>query len=67
MVLKGRLVIQLREGDVTINEGEFAIIPHGVEHKPVAEEETHVLLMEPKSTRNTGTENNERTVEPDWL
>lgn len=67
MVLKGRLVINLRDGAVTINEGEFAIIPHGVEHKPVADEEVHVLLMEPKSTLNTGTEKTERTVEPEWL
>lgn len=67
LVVSGHLVIKLRDGDVHINEGEFAIIPHGVEHKPVAEEEVHVLLMEPKSTRNTGTEENDRTVEPDWL
>jgi mannose-6-phosphate isomerase-like protein (cupin superfamily) len=67
LVVKGHLVIKLRDGDVTINEGEFIIIPHGVEHMPVAEEEVHVLLMEPKSTKNTGTEENDRTVEPDWL
>lgn len=67
MVLKGSLVIKLRDGDVRINEGEFVIIPHGVEHMPVAEQEVHVLLMEPKSTRNTGNVENERTVETDWL
>jgi mannose-6-phosphate isomerase-like protein (cupin superfamily) len=67
MVIKGNLVIKLRDGEVHIREGEFAIIPHGVEHMPVAEEEVHVLLMEPKSTRNTGNVENERTVNTDWL
>jgi mannose-6-phosphate isomerase-like protein (cupin superfamily) len=67
MVIKGSLVIKLRDGDVQIGEGEFAIIPHGVEHMPVAKEEVHVLLMEPKSTRNTGNVENERTVITDWL
>jgi mannose-6-phosphate isomerase-like protein (cupin superfamily) len=45
-----------------LNEGEFAIVPHGVEHLPIAPEETHVLLLEPKSTLNTGNVRNERTV-----
>ncbi|NLF50120.1 MAG: cupin domain-containing protein [Leptolinea sp.] len=67
LVIKGSLVIKLRDGDVRIGEGEFVIIPHGVEHMPIAEEEVHVLLMEPKSTRNTGNIENERTVETDWL
>jgi mannose-6-phosphate isomerase-like protein (cupin superfamily) len=67
LVVSGHLVIKLRDGDVHIYEGEFVIIPHGVEHMPIAEEEVHVLLMEPKSTKNTGTEENDRTVEPEWL
>jgi hypothetical protein len=48
--------------DLWINEGEFVIIPHGVEHLPVAEEEVQVVLLEPKLTLNTGNVQNERTV-----
>ena len=62
LVVKGRLLIQLRDGDLWLEEGEFAIIPKGVEHRPVAEQEAHVLLLEPKSTLNTGNVTNERTV-----
>lgn len=67
LVLKGRLVIKLRDRDITLEEGEFVIIPKGVEHKPVAEEECHLLLLEPKTTLNTGTERNERTAEAAWI
>jgi mannose-6-phosphate isomerase-like protein (cupin superfamily) len=63
LVVKGRLVIKLRDRDIILEEGEFAIIPKGVEHKPVAEEEAHILLLEPKSTLNTGNVRNEKTVE----
>jgi mannose-6-phosphate isomerase-like protein (cupin superfamily) len=63
LVIKGRLLIKLRDGDLWINEGEYAIIPHGVEHCPVAEEEVHLLLLEPKDTLNTGNVQNERTRE----
>jgi len=62
LVVKGRLVLKLRDRDLVLGPGEFAIIPRGVEHLPVAEEETHVLLLEPKSTLNTGNVRNERTV-----
>jgi len=62
LVCKGRLTIQLRERDVMLEEGEFLVVPAGVEHRPVAEEEAHVLLFEPKSTLNTGNIRNERTV-----
>jgi mannose-6-phosphate isomerase-like protein (cupin superfamily) len=61
MVVKGRLTIRFREQDVTLEEGEFLVVPHGVEHKPVAREEAHVLLFEPKTTLNTGNVRNERT------
>ena len=54
LVVKGRLLIKFRERDVWLNEGEFLIIPKGVEHLPVAKEEVHILLLEPKSTVNTG-------------
>jgi len=62
LVVSGRMRMQLRDGDIVVNPGEFIIIPHGVEHKPVAEEETEVLLFEPNSTLNTGNVRNERTV-----
>ena len=62
LVVKGKLRLKLRDKDLVLGPGEFAIIPHGVEHLPVAEEETHVLLFEPNSTLNTGNVRNERTV-----
>lgn len=62
-VIKGELVIKLRTEDITLREGEFFIIPKGVEHMPVAKEEVHAMLLEPKTTLNTGNINNERTVE----
>jgi mannose-6-phosphate isomerase-like protein (cupin superfamily) len=62
-VVKGRLCLQLRDREVWLDEGEFFIVPRGVEHKPVAEAEVHVLLFEPASTLNTGDKRNERTVE----
>ena len=62
LVVKGRLRMRLRDRDVWVEPGEFIIILHGVEHLPVAEEETHILLLEPKSTLNTGNVRNERTV-----
>ena len=54
LVLKGRLVIQLRDGAVSLGPGELYVVPRGVEHRPVAEEETHILLIEPAGTPNTG-------------
>ena len=63
MVIRGTLDIQFRDQTVVLKEGEFLVIPRGVEHKPVAEQEVHMLLFEPKTTLNTGNEQNERTVE----
>lgn len=63
LVLQGALAIHLRDRVVRLNEGEFFIVPKGVEHKPVAEREAHVLLLEPASTVNTGNVRNERTVD----
>ena len=62
LVIKGSLLIKFRDRDVRLDEGEFLIVPRGVEHLPVAEEEAHVLLLEPKTTLNTGNIENERTV-----
>jgi len=66
-VVKGRLLMQVRETpelqrDIWVEEGELIIIPHGVEHHPVAEEETHLMLLEPTTTVNTGNVASERTV-----
>ena len=62
LVLKGSLLIKLRDQDIFLEAGEFAIIPRGVEHLPVAEDEAHVLLLELKTTLNTGNIDNEKTV-----
>jgi mannose-6-phosphate isomerase-like protein (cupin superfamily) len=62
LVIKGRLIIKLRDGDVELNEGEFYIIPRGIEHKPVAKIEVHILLFEPKGTVNTGNADSEKTI-----
>jgi len=67
LVVKGKLLIKLRDGDIWLEEGEFVIIPKGVEHMPVAEEEVHVILIEPKSTLNTGNVQNERTIGDQWI
>ena len=62
MVVKGRFRMEFRDRSEWIEEGEFIIVPRGVEHRPVADEEAHVLLFEPASTLNTGNVENERTV-----
>ena len=62
LVVKGRFRMRLPDGDLWVNEGEFVIVPKGVEHMPVADEECHVMLLEPKTTLNTGNVRNERTV-----
>jgi len=62
MLIKGHLTIKLRDRDIELNEGEFYIIPKGVEHMPVAENEVHVLMFEPKSTVNTGSADSDKTI-----
>jgi mannose-6-phosphate isomerase-like protein (cupin superfamily) len=62
LVVKGRLLIKLRDKDVWLDEGEFVVIPKCVEHCPVAEDEVHLILLEPATTLNTGNVQNERTV-----
>jgi len=63
LVIKGQLLMRLRDREVRINPGEFLIVPRGVEHMPVAQEEVHLMLLEPRTTLNTGNVRNERTVE----
>lgn len=72
-VIKGNLQMCIRDQEgnceriITIQPGEFIIIPKGIEHYPIAEEEVHVMLVEPKTTVNTGNVRDARTQEADWL
>jgi mannose-6-phosphate isomerase-like protein (cupin superfamily) len=63
LVFAGRLLMELRDGEVVLEPGELLVVPKGVEHRPVAEGETHVVLIEPKTTLNTGNIRSVRTVE----
>ena len=63
LVIRGRLLMRLDDGDVIIDPGEFLIVPRGVPHQPIAEEEVHVLLFEPAGTLNTGNVRDARTVD----
>jgi len=68
LVVKGRLEIYFHDGMVTLNEGEMCVVPKGVEHKPVAEVECHILLVEPAGTVNTGDVVDEKTAPNDvWI
>jgi mannose-6-phosphate isomerase-like protein (cupin superfamily) len=67
LVVSGRLTIQLRDGDVVLGPGELFVVPQGVEHCPVAEEEAEVLLLEPVGTSNTGDAGGPRTKAPEPL
>ncbi len=62
LVIKGKLIIHFREKDVEVNEGEFIIIPHPIEHKPEAPEEVEIVLIEPKGAVNTGNVETDKTV-----
>ncbi len=62
-VVKGELIIKLRDGELRLGPGELAVIPKGVEHLPVADEEVHIMLIEPKSTVNTGDASDERMID----
>jgi mannose-6-phosphate isomerase-like protein (cupin superfamily) len=62
LVVKGTLRMKFRDHEALVREGEFVIVPRGVEHLPVADDEVHVVLLEPKTTLNTGNITNERTV-----
>lgn len=63
LVVAGRFRMEFRDRHVRLEAGEFLIVPRGVEHRPVADEEVHVLLFEPATTLNTGNVTDERTVE----
>lgn len=65
LVLHGRLRIDLRDGSVELGPGQLHVVPRGVEHRPVAEEETHALLLEPRGVVNTGDAGGELTAERD--
>jgi mannose-6-phosphate isomerase-like protein (cupin superfamily) len=67
LVLRGTLRMQLRDQEVVLGPGELVVVPHQVEHRPVADGEVHVLLLEPRSTVNTGTAGGERTREAEWI
>ena len=67
LVTRGILMIRFRDHDVTIGPGELLVVPKGVEHMPVAEEECEVLLIEPAGTPNTGDAGGARTIEPEWI
>jgi mannose-6-phosphate isomerase-like protein (cupin superfamily) len=62
LVVKGTLRLKFREHEAVVREGEFVIVPRGVEHLPVADEEVHIVLIEPRTTLNTGNIQNEKTV-----
>ena len=66
-VINGRLLIEFRDRNLWLNPGELVVIPRGVEHRPVAEEEVQVILIEPKTTLNTGEVGGERTVDARWI
>ena len=67
LVLEGKLTIGLRDGEITLGMGEIAVIPRGVEHKPAAREEAHLLLLEPKTTLNTGNARSALTSKDEFI
>ncbi len=69
LVIKGKLTILFRDGEVTLNEGEMFVVPKSVEHKPVAENECHIMLIEPAGTVNTGDAENSNLTAPNdvWI
>ncbi len=68
LLIHGTLTIKLRDRDIRLDPGEFLIVPRGIEHMPVSEEEAHVLVFEPKETKHTGDVKSEITVNKfDWI
>ncbi len=67
-IIKGQLIIELRDKTITLNEGDMYIVPRGVEHKPIAHEEVHVMLFEPAVIQHTGNVKHELTKDKlDWI
>lgn len=67
IILDGELTIEMRDGQVTIKKGEMFIVPQGIEHRPVAKTECHLMLVEPVDTINTGDAGGKLTVDEEWL
>lgn len=67
LVVEGSLSIEFRDGEVALEAGEMLVVPRGVEHRPVAREEVHVLLFEPASTLNTGETGGDLTADAEWI
>jgi mannose-6-phosphate isomerase-like protein (cupin superfamily) len=67
IVLEGSLVIKFRDDRIELEKGELCVVPKGVEHKPFAEGECHIMLIEPAGTVNTGDEGGERTIKAEWI
>jgi mannose-6-phosphate isomerase-like protein (cupin superfamily) len=67
LVVQGSLSIEFRDGEVALEAGEMLVVPRGVEHRPVAREEVHVLLFEPASTLNTGGTGGDLTADAEWI
>jgi mannose-6-phosphate isomerase-like protein (cupin superfamily) len=68
IVIEGKMVIKFRDGEVNLGKGEMFVVPKGVEHKPYAEKECHIMLVEPKGVVNTGNAEGELTAENDvWI
>jgi mannose-6-phosphate isomerase-like protein (cupin superfamily) len=67
LVIEGKLLIKFRDRDIWLDKGEFIIIPKGVEHMPVAADEVHIMLIEPKTTVNTGNVQDQKTTAAQWL
>jgi mannose-6-phosphate isomerase-like protein (cupin superfamily) len=67
LVIEGSIQLQLRDGNIPLKAGEMAVVPKGVEHRPVAKEEARVLLIEPSSTQNTGNVQDDRTTDAEWI
>ena len=67
LVIEGKLLIKFTDRDIWLDKGEFIIIPKGVEHMPVAADEVHIMLIEPKTTVNTGNVQDQKTTAAQWL
>ena len=68
VIMKGSMLMRLRDGDIELNEGEMFVVPKGIEHQPFAEEECHIMIIEPRGVVNTGDSDSELTAQNDvWI